>query len=130
MKINSDAKEWKDTKLGSLDEVTVPPDVLSALWKPDLEIYGMEGFKTRGLLKPMSSVSINNTGFVRYEAHAKIKFSCRMAFDNYPLETHQCQFKIGSYYSTIETVSCVRYIWLFKSNSVNNSFTLISIKLH
>ena len=107
LEINADAKEWNDTKLGSINEVNVPPDVLSALWKPDLEVYGMEDFETNGLLKSMSSVKINTTGFVKYEALANFIFSCHMNFTNYPLETHECQFRIGSYYSTKETVSCV-----------------------
>ena len=107
LKINDDATEWKDTKLGAADEVNVPPDVLSLLWKPDLEVYGMERFETKRLLKSMSSVEINKTGFVKYEALVNFVFSCQMNSDHYPLETHQCQFRIGSYYSTSETVSCI-----------------------
>jgi hypothetical protein len=86
--------------------VNIPSDFLSTLWKPDLEVYGMEVFDRKRLLKPMSSIQITNNQYVEYEAQVDFTFSCQMNFDRYPLETHQCPFRIGSYYSTDETVNC------------------------
>ena len=106
LRINSSAIEWKDTKLGSLDEINVSPGVLDALWIPDVEIYGMETIEEKRVLKTMSSIQINKTRFVQYEALLDFTISCQMTFDRYPLETHACPFRIGSYESTNETVSC------------------------
>ena len=106
LKINKTSLEWKDTKFGSPDKVNIPPDFLSALWKPDLEVYGMEAFERKRLLKSMSSITITKDQFVEYEAQVDFKFSCQMTFHRYPLDSHKCPFRIGSYGSTNETVKC------------------------
>ena len=106
LKINSSAADWNDTKFGSPDEVNVSPEVLKHLWIPDLEIIGMDAFVSKNILKEMSSIQINKNRLVKYEGRADITISCQMNFDHYPLDTHQCPFRIGSYYSTEETVQC------------------------
>ena len=106
LKINSSAADWNDTRFGSHDEVDVPPGVLKHLWNPDLEIHGMEEFVSKDILKEMATIRINKTGFVEYGALVHTTISCKMNFDRYPLDKHQCPFRIGSYASTEETVKC------------------------
>ena len=106
LKINTSAAEWKDNRFGSPNAVSMSPDVLDSLWKPDLEIYGMTQFERKEILKPMSSIQINTEKYVGYEVMVDITISCVMHFDQYPLDTHNCPFRTGSYYSTNETVVC------------------------
>ena len=41
-----------------------------------------------------------------YDARVDTKTSCQMSFDRYPLDTQQCLFRVGSYSSTQDTVTC------------------------
>ena len=106
IKINVNAAEWKDNRFGSPNEVNISPDVLDSLWIPDLEIYGMTQFERKKILKSMSSIQINTDKYVEYEGTVDITISCVMDFYRYPLDSHSCPFRTGSYYSTEETVVC------------------------
>ena len=106
IEINVNAAEWKDNRFGSPNEVNISPDVLDSLWIPDLEIYGMTQFERKKILKSMSSIQINIDKYVEYEGTVDITISCVMDFYRYPLDSHSCPFRTGSYYSTEETVVC------------------------
>ena len=106
LKINQMAPEWNDTTFGSQGAVDISPDVLNYLWNPDLEIYGMEEFNFKSILKDMSGIQIDKNRYIRYNARVDVTTSCQMSFDRYPLDTQQCLFRVGSYYSTQDTVTC------------------------
>ena len=106
IRINVNAAEWKDNRFGSPNEVNISPDILDSLWIPDLEIYGMIQFERKKILKSMSSIQINTDKYVEYEGTVDITISCVMDFYRYPLDSHSCPFRTGSYYSTEETVVC------------------------
>lgn len=104
--INSNAPDWNDTMFGSPNEVNISPEILKQLWNPDLLIYGMESLESKNVLKEMSVMRINKTRFIKYDTQADVTFSCQMNFGRYPLDSHECPFLIGSYYSTDETFKC------------------------
>ena len=104
--INDSASDWNDTKFGLPDTVDISPEVLKNLWNPDLEIYGMEAYDSKSALKAMSSIKINKNRNVEYSARVDISISCKMDFDQYPLDKQRCPFRIGSYYSAEDTVNC------------------------
>ena len=104
--INESAEDWNDTKYGLPDSVNVAPQILKSFWNPDIELYGMEEFSSHSILKAMSSLSVKKNQYVEYESRVAIKISCQMNFERYPLDTQECPFRIGSYYSSIETVNC------------------------
>jgi len=106
LKINETATEWREVKTGPKDEVNVSPESLKYIWYPELEIYGLEKFGRQRVLKEMSGVRIRRNRTIHYELGVRITISCRMMFDDYPLDAHTCQFQVGSYYDTNKTVKC------------------------
>jgi hypothetical protein len=104
--INEAAKDWNDLNYGLTDTVDIAPEYLKYFWNPDLEIYGMESFNSKTILKEMSSLKILKTHHIEYMARVDITISCRMSFDQYPLDHQECPFRIGSYYSAEDTVNC------------------------
>merc|ERR1719150_3074485 len=104
--INMTAVEWDEDRTGPKDEVNESPETLKYLWYPELEIYGLETFGRQRVLKEMSGVRMGKNKTINYELGVRVTISCRMVFDDYPLDDHSCQFQVGSYYDTIETVTC------------------------
>jgi len=104
--INSSAPEWTEEKTGPKDQVNESPENLKYLWYPELEIYGLETFGRQRVLKEMSGVRVMKNKTINYELGVRVTISCKMMFDDYPLDAHMCQFQVGSYYDTIETVIC------------------------
>jgi len=104
--INESAADWTEPKLGPDDHVNVSPETIKYLWYPDLEIYGLEKFKLHKVLKEMSGVRIIKNQTIDYELRVVITISCQMDFNDYPLDTHICPFQIGSYFGTVNTVTC------------------------
>ena len=54
----------------------------------------------------MASLKIKKDYHIEYMARVDITFSCLMSFNEYPLDDQQCPFRIGSYYSSEDTVNC------------------------
>ena len=104
--INETAADWNDIKYGLVDTVDISPELLGVFWNPDLEIYGMEWFHSKTILKEMSSLKILKSRHIEYMARVDIKISCQMDFENYPMDTQNCPFLIGSYYNAEDTVDC------------------------
>jgi len=109
LQINNSATEWTEDRTGPLNEVNESPEILKYLWFPELEIYGLDTFGRQKVLKEMSGVRINKNKIITYELGVRITISCRMDFDNYPLDAQTCQFQVGSYYDTHETVTCTSH---------------------
>jgi len=106
LEINESSSAWTEEKTGPKDQVNESPENLKYLWYPELEIYGLETFGRQRVLKEMSGVRIMKNKTINYELGVRVTISCKMIFDDYPLDSHQCQFQVGSYYDTIETVTC------------------------
>jgi len=104
--VNKTAPEWTVEKTGPKDQVNESPENLKYLWYPELEIYGLETFGRQRVLKEMSGVRVMKNKTINYELGVRVTISCKMNFDDYPLDDHVCQFQVGSYYDTIETVTC------------------------
>lgn len=104
--INESATEWTEERTGPKDQVNESPETLKYIWYPELEIYGLETFDRQRVLKEMSGVRIRKNKTINYELNVRITISCQMNFDDYPLDAHTCQFQVGSYYDTQETVTC------------------------
>ena len=104
IKINSTAIDWIADKNGNMS--FIPLDEMEQFWYPDLEIYAMKTFDAKSAIKDMASFKINQTKWLRYSSRVDITLSCHMSFDDYPLDSHDCPFRVGSYYSPIGTVNC------------------------
>ena len=104
--INDDAVDWNDLELDSQNEINVAPEFLKYLWYPDLEILGVEAFSTTNILKKMASLQIYRDRSIKFNARVDTRISCRMTFDRFPFDLHDCPFQISSYYGTKDTVNC------------------------
>ena len=107
--INATAEDWTEPKLGPDDHVNVSPETIKYLWYPDLEIYGLEKFNLHKVLKEMSGVRIIKNRTIDYELRVVVTISCQMNFNNYPLDSQECPFQVGSYFGTVKTVTCTSY---------------------
>ena len=96
------------------------PEILKYLWFPELEIYGLDTFGRQRVLKEMSGVRINKNKTITYELGVRITISCRMDFDNYPLDAQTCQFQVGSCKSFKIQMEQEIFKWL----TLNNSFEI------
>ena len=104
--INDDAVDWNDLELNSQNEINVAPEFLKYLWYPDLEILGVEAFSTTNILKKMASLQIYKDRSIKFNSRVDTRISCRMTFDRFPFDLHDCPFQISSYYGTKDTVNC------------------------
>ena len=104
IEINSSAIDWIDNTNGNMS--FIPLEQMDRFWYPDLEIYGMKSYDAKSALKDMASFKLNKTKWLRYSSRVDITLSCHMNFDDYPLDSHECPFRVGSYYSPIGTVNC------------------------
>ena len=92
-------------------QVNESPENLKYLWYPELEIYGLETFGRQRVLKEMSGVRVMKNKTINYELgwaeirgflylmeifRVRVTISCKMNFDDYPLDDHVCQFQVGS----------------------------------
>ena len=46
--------------------------------------------------KEMSGVRVMRNRTINYELGVRVTISCKMMFDDYPLDAHSCQFQVGS----------------------------------
>ena len=104
IEINSTAMDWTDDTNGNMS--FIPLGQMDRFWYPDLEIYKMKTYDAKSALKDMASFKVNKTKWLRYSSRVDITLSCHMNFDEYPLDSHDCPFRVGSYYSSIGTVNC------------------------
>ena len=105
LEINHHSEDWNKTDWAD-GGLSYPAAILDKLWYPDLEIDGIERFKTQTLLKEMSNAQIYKSRHVRYGIRVKVIISCEMSFENYPLDRQNCPFRVHSYFSTEKTISC------------------------
>ena len=128
LKINHDHPKWK----ASQNSTWLPPSNLKYLWHPDLEIYGMETFSLLRATKDMSYVTIYRDKRIEYSFRAKVGYSCQMNFDAFPLDSHQCPFRVSSYYSSNETVNCTSkfYFDTSKQRILQYSLDVLSLPNH
>ena len=102
LKIDPAAPGWNNPSFG----ISVSPYLLRYLWYPDIEIYGLESFGSKRVLKEMADIQIFNNSFIKYNARVDTTISCHLNFENYPMDTQYCPFQIGSYYATDDLVTC------------------------
>ena len=109
LNINEEAPIWDQMKTNILHNqsyIPVSPTFMHYLWYPDLEIFGMEKYALKSVLKDMTYLKIYKSKHIKYTGRVDITFSCHMYFDNYPFDSHECPMKISSFYSTEDIVTC------------------------
>ena len=104
------------------------PEILKYIWYTELEIYGLDTFGRQRVLKEMSGVRLNKNKTITYELGVRITISCRMDFNNYPLDAQTCQFQVGS--CKLENIYIMKLKQkLWKQEQFNLFHGCISVKL-
>ena len=104
IKINSSANDWTDNAKGNMS--FIPLNEMDRFWQPDLDISSVKTYDEKTVLKEMASFKVNQTKWLRYSARVDLTITCHMNFEDYPFDSHNCPFKIGSYYNSARTVNC------------------------
>merc|ERR1719242_1227256 len=79
--VDSEHRSWADDSTGPMDETTEEAETLEQLWRPNLEIYGLEEFTNHKILG-------------------------QMAVSQYPFDRHICFFQVGSYFYNKNSMMC------------------------
>lgn len=104
--INENHKSWAGNSSGPVGENTEEVETIKSLWKPSLEIYGLEKFSTNEVLGEMAGLRITKFKEVKYDIKTAITISCQMDFSEYPFDNHICNFQVGSYFFDKDAISC------------------------
>lgn len=120
IKINNSNAEW----IQNLGGLSYSPQLLKHMWYPDLEIYGVENFRPKSILKDLAELNIYRDKFIQYNTRVDTSISCQMNFDHYPMDSHACPFQISSYRGTIETISCSSNYFYNETNQRNLQYSI------
>ena len=77
------------------DWISVDGDFIKELWLPDLEIYDIKEFKSQHIVSKLQGLWISPNSRIYYSMAAMMTFNCPMTFDNYPLDSQNCQFRVS-----------------------------------
>jgi len=99
-------RSWTDNSTGPANETTEEAETLKNLWKPNLEIYGLEAFNTNKILGEMAGLRITKEKCVKYDIKVTVEISCQMDFSHYPFDEHVCAFQMGSYFYDKNSMTC------------------------
>ena len=105
LELNVTSDDW-DTEDSVMGFISIPLRYMEHLWIPDLELYKMIHYQSQAIVKPMASLKVNKMGVLRHNARVKVTLSCQMDFTRYPFDSHQCPFRVGSFYHHNETIEC------------------------
>ena len=96
--------------VNNISVIDLPKDLI---WMPDIFIYDFHSIKNRGSgYIDFEKVLLLNESLIQYTNVIEIVLYCPMKFDSYPLDSHICHFKLGSYGYNVDKVN-------FKSRTVN-----------
>ena len=87
------------------DWISVYGDFIKELWLPDLEIYDIKEFKRQHILSKLQGLWISRNSRIYYSMAAMMTFNCPMAFDNYPLDRQNCQFRVSLFIAFVSYMS-------------------------
>lgn len=120
-------RSWDDDSTGPKDENTEEAETLKHLWRPNLEIYGLEDFHNHKILGEMAGLRITKTKVIKYDTKVTIEISCQMDFNQYPFDKHRCTFQVGSYFYNQNSMTCTSQLF---DPSVESDFVERNLQHH
>jgi len=127
--VDPEHRSWADDSTGPMDETTEEAETLEQLWRPNLEIYGLEEFTNHKILGQMAGLRITKNKWVKYDTKVTIEISCQMDFSQYPFDRHVCFFQVGSYFYNKNSMMCTSELFDpssesdFKERSIQHHVT-------
>ena len=99
----------QENKLYSLDI-----SFLKLLWMPDIFIYDAKKLAINGIdgdLENLKYLSTSKSHFLKYTVTVNVEIVCyHLYFDEYPFDSHDCFFEMGSYTYTKEELILTQLI--------------------
>merc|ERR1712018_718637 len=93
---------------GPANQSTEDAETLNLLWKPNLEIYGLQEFKKHHILGEMAGLRVSRSKEVTFDIKVTIEISCLMDFSDYPFDDHTCNFQVKPSVSFLRSVKLKR----------------------
>ena len=99
------APKYKRRVFNNISLIHLPKDLL---WMPDTYFHDFHSIKARGSrYTNFEKLYLINERLIYYSTGMKIVIYCPMNFDNYPLDSHICHFKLGSYGYNVNEVNFI-----------------------
>uniref|UniRef100_UPI00358E969F gamma-aminobutyric acid receptor subunit alpha-2-like n=1 Tax=Myxine glutinosa TaxID=7769 RepID=UPI00358E969F len=108
----------------------------SRIWTPDTFFYNGKKSVAHNITMPNKLLRIRDDGTLLYTMRLTVHAECPMHLGNFPMDSHACPLKFGSY---AYTASEVRYVWkreespsvdVAEDGSRLNQYDLIGRKTH
>lgn len=126
--------EWNENRLifspkfgkGHNGLVPISFDYVKDLWLPNIFIYNLRSFEVMEVFRRLSGLWIDSDKNVLYSQAATVSFYCPFDFKNFPLDTHNCVFKLGSYSYNDKIMPFTTKKFGMKAAKNSGSFSLTS----
>jgi len=106
LSVDQQHRAWQKSTTGPVNMSTEDAETLKLLWKPNLEIYGLQEFKKHNILSEMAGLRVSRSKRIIFDIKATIVISCQMSFNDYPFDGHTCYFQVGSYFYDKNSMTC------------------------
>jgi len=106
LSVEQEHRAWKKSTTGPVNMSTEDAETLKLLWKPNLEIYGLQEFKKHNILSEMAGLRVSRSKRITFDIKVTIVISCQMSFNDYPFDGHTCFFQVGSYFYDRNSMTC------------------------
>ncbi|XP_032812645.1 gamma-aminobutyric acid receptor subunit alpha-5-like isoform X3 [Petromyzon marinus] len=102
---------WKDERLkfqGPMGVLPLNNMMASKIWTPDTFFYNGKKSVAHNMTTPNKLLRIMEDGTLLYTMRLTIKAECPMMLEDFPMDSHACPLKFGSYAYTNQEVT---YTW-------------------
>merc|ERR1711953_214184 len=96
--------EWNEPRLilgpqfGSKNELKpVSSGYLDKVWLPNIFVYNLKSYKVTEVFGKLAGVWVNSDKDILHSQAASATILCPMDFQNFPLDSQTCEFRLGSY---------------------------------
>ena len=96
--------EWKEPRLilgpqfGTKKELKpVSSGYLEKVWLPNIFVYNLKSYKVTEVFGKLAGVWVDSDKNILHSQAASATFFCPMDFQNFPLDSQTCEFRLGSY---------------------------------
>ncbi|XP_072563079.1 gamma-aminobutyric acid receptor subunit alpha-2 isoform X2 [Paramormyrops kingsleyae] len=104
-------QSWKDERLkfhGPMNILRLNNLMASKIWTPDTFFHNGKKSVAHNMTMPNKLLRIMDNGTLLYTMRLTVQAECPMHLEDFPMDSHSCPLKFGSYaYTTTE----VTYIW-------------------
>ncbi|XP_035275980.1 gamma-aminobutyric acid receptor subunit alpha-2 isoform X1 [Anguilla anguilla] len=104
-------QSWKDERLkfhGPMNILRLNNLMASKIWTPDTFFHNGKKSVAHNMTMPNKLLRIMEDGTLLYTMRLTVQAECPMHLEDFPMDSHSCPLKFGSYAYTITEVT---YVW-------------------